>query len=157
MNRRVPRFTLSLYSCGTVCHLKTAPVGFLCQSWFFFFFFFLHVFFCIFGFIGVQASRSWWGFKFSRRHQISLLRVIYAILDPQEMKEGSEHLDPIIFGQLGLFWSQNSNTKKSTLSNKSYGITYHTALILLCHLFKSILNDVTNCIVDCGSTTKLNI
>ena len=52
-------------------------------------------------------------------------------MDPQEMKEGSEHLNPIIFGQLGPFWSQNSNTQKKIHFGKQIGITYHTALYIV--------------------------
>ena len=49
------------------------------------------------------------------------------------MKEGSENLNPIIFGQLGPIWSQGSK-KQSTLAKKSYGITYHTALNMVGHI-----------------------
>ena len=50
---------------------------------------------------------------------------------PQEMKEGSENLNPIIFGQLGPFWSQNS--KKNQLWHKNptgaVSVTYRTTLV----------------------------
>ena len=54
--------------------------------------------------------------------------------DPQEMKEGYEHLNPIIFWKFSPYQSQisththtHTHTHNSILAQKFYGITYHTA------------------------------